>query len=81
MMFCDSGSENQMEREMSNTILQSQGFQSNTYSSTLDKCLCTVKANGTVYLISTVEFMTGPEVTGSNDTCGPLLKFEYEKVG
>lgn len=69
------------EMERSNTKLLSNGYPINQYSPTLDKCLCTIKANGTVYLKSTVEFMTDPETQESNDTCGPLLKFEYEKVG
>ena len=76
MTFCG---ETKREMERSNTKLQSDQY--NQYSPTLDKCLCTIKANGTVYLKSTVEFIKDPETQESNDTCGPLLKFEYEQVG
>ena len=51
------------------------------YSSSLDKCVCSVQANGTIYLKSTVEFMTEQNVQQTNDTCGPLLRFQYDQVG
>ena len=68
-----------MEEQQYDTDLL--GDRSRGYSSSLDKCACTVTANGTVYLESTVEFRTDPDVQQTNDTCGPLLKFQYDKVG